>query len=142
MKISNKEELFQFLETNCPREGSYAIITYEDGKQESIWFSVFNNWTTDENGVPKNWYLESPNMLFRTELAMPYLDSLKAYANEIYEEVNEDLIKELLSMVRNGCLYEIDSFQCEPFLPDKLDDIKLVSESECLDWMLENNKQL
>lgn len=38
MKISNKEALFQFLETNYPREGSYAIITYEDGKQEKTCF--------------------------------------------------------------------------------------------------------
>lgn len=139
MKVNNKTELQHFFEKNCPEEGSYAIVTYCDGGKEAIWISVFKDWTVDEDGNPRNWYLEAPNVLFRTELEEPYEESIFDYAEELYEEVDEILIKSLMEMVIDGYLYEVDSMQTSPFLPEQLNDIKLVTERECLEWMLKND---
>ena len=35
-------------------------------------------------------------------------------------------------------MYEIENFQCAPYLQEYIDDIKLITERECLEWMLEN----
>lgn len=135
MRINSKKELQKFLEANYPKEGTYAIVTYGNNKEESIWFSVYENWTTDENGTPMNWYLEAPNVLFRTELTEPYEECLLDYAEELYENVDEKILGYLNEMVVDGYLYEIDSMQTAPFLPEAF-DIQLVTERECLEWML------
>ena len=35
-----------------------------------------------------NWYLEAPNVLFRTELTEPYEECLLDYAEELYENLD------------------------------------------------------
>ena len=40
----------------------------------------------------------------------------------------------------NNQHYEIDCPQCDPFLPDKIKILKLLTEIECLNWFLENYK--
>ena len=36
-------------------------------------------------------------------------------------------------------LYEIENFQCMPYLPDEVDDIRIVSERKCLEWLVNHN---
>ena len=43
-------------------------------------------------------------------------------------------------MIVNGALYGIENFQCSPYLPKEVDGIKLVSEKECLIYMLSKIK--
>jgi len=42
-------------------------------------------------------------------------------------------------MIVYGALYEIENFQCSPYLPEYVDDIKLISEREYLEYMLNEN---
>lgn len=39
-------------------------------------------------------------------------------------------------MIRGKYLYEIDCPQVSPFLPEKIDDLQLINEEECLDYLL------
>ena len=43
-------------------------------------------------------------------------------------------------MIVDGCFYEINNFQTAPYLPGEVDDIKMISGRECLEWMLSNCK--
>ena len=39
-------------------------------------------------------------------------------------------------MVNDNWFYEIENFQVEPYLPKVVDDIKIITERECLEWIL------
>jgi hypothetical protein len=65
--------------------------------------------------------------------------AVKQYVKALYGDENlENNIEYVRSMIRNGYLYEIESFQTAPFLPSELDDLTLISEQYCLEWMLNN----
>ena len=55
-----------------------------------------------------------------------------------YEMFYDDFVKH---MIVDNVLYEIPVFQCEPYLPEEVDDIKILSEGEMLRWMLKNNEE-
>lgn len=131
MKISSKQEKEDFLKTNITGSGSYALVTYEN-RTEAIWISKYTNWTEG-----RDWFLESPCELYRFEFKDTSEESIRAYAEELYEpDGTEDAINNIKSMLRDGWLYEIENFQTMPYLPNELDNIELISEIECLDWML------
>ena len=43
-------------------------------------------------------------------------------------------------MIIGEYLYETEAYQQMPFLPKEVDDIKIVSEKECVEWMIENKE--
>lgn len=54
-------------------------------------------------------------------------------------ENKQDYINNFLKpMIVDGYLYEIENFQCSPYLPKEVDNIQIISEKECLDYMLRN----
>lgn len=131
MKINSKEERKKFLEENVQGMGSYALVTFNN-HTESIWITKYADW--DEDG---NWFLEAPNDLHRYEFKDDSESNIRNYVKEQYEEEHIDEgIKYTKSMIRDGWLYEINSPQTGPFLPDVLDDLTLISEVECLEWIL------
>ena len=133
MRINSYAERKKFLEDNIKGMGSYALVTY-DNHTESIWITRFANW--DEDG---DWFLEAPNDLHRYEFKDNSESIIRDFVKEQYEEeYTEEGVKYIKSMIRDGWLYEIDSPQVAPFLPEKLDDLTLISEEECLEWLLNN----
>jgi len=131
MKINSKEERFNYLKENITDIGSYALVTYNN-ETYPIWITAFWNW--DKDG---DWFLEAPCEGRRYEFKDTSDKAIREFVKEQYEEEYiEEGIKYVKSMIRDGYLYEIDSPQVAPFLPDKLDDLILISEEECLEWML------
>lgn len=118
MRINSRVEKQKFLTENIKDIGSYALITYEDGFIEPIWITKYANWS--EEG---DWFLESPCELHK-------------YGYDINNPKDLKFIKKNNYLIRDGNVYEIDSPQTPPFLPEILEDLTLISEEECLDWIL------
>lgn len=125
----------EFLLKNNLDFGTYTLITYNN-KTDATWFSK-------QNYKGEDWFLESPCELYRImkvegdiqEFAKDYASSL--IAEDDFESYAENYI---IPMIVDGWLYEIENFQCSPYLPKEVDDIKLISEKECLEYLL--NKKL
>ena len=119
MRINNKQELQKFLEERIPRSiiGSYAIVTYND-ITESIYIANYGRLRDD---CTEDYYLESPNQL---------------YTYEIRDEEDLEYWKDAADVVRDNKAYSIESWQTGPFLPDVIDDIKLITPEECVDFLL------
>lgn len=124
----------EFLLNNKINLGTYALVTY-NGKTEPTWFTKYNFGESD-------WFLESPCQLIRM---MEVKGDINTFCKEYMEkcicleegESEENYINEFVKpMIIDGWLYEIENFQCSPYLPKEVDEIKLISERECLDYML------
>lgn len=114
---------------------TYALVRYNN-KIDPIYFTKYTN---EDNSI---WYLESPCELYKIiKVNEPIDDFCKEYVEQCIElgsdENEEYYINQFIKpMIINGWLYEIENFQCEPFLPAEVDNIKLISERECLEYML------
>ena len=134
MKINNEQEKQKFLELNIKEIGSYALVTYNN-YTEAIWITRYQNFI-EENSY---WFLEAPCELRKFEFKDDSDRAVRDYVIELYEkEYIEEGIRYIRSMIKNGWLYDIYSPQTGPFLPEVLDDLTLISEEYCLEWMLEN----
>ena len=116
-------------------EYTYALVTYNN-KTEPTWFTKYN--LEDGNG---DWFLESPCELYRVMFATEPIDEFANKYAELYEledgETYEDIANKYVKpMIINGVLYSIENFQCAPYLPSEVDEIKLISEKECLEFLL------
>lgn len=126
----------KFLIENNINFGTYALVVYNN-KIEPTWFTKYNFGDGD-------WFLESPCQLYKVKEVQDDIDAFcKKYMNEYINlaegESEEDYIKEFVKpMIINGWLYEIENFQCSPYLPKEVDEIKLISERECLEYMLKS----
>lgn len=120
MKINNKEELQNFLELNIKNIGSYALVTYNNHTQP-IWIAKYENWKEDGS----DWFLESPCEIY-------------SFNYDLSNKEHLECIKEYGFIIKNNSVYEIVSPQVAPFLPNELDDLTLISEEYCLDWILNN----
>lgn len=73
-----------------------------------------------------NWWIEYPCILRKIidieNQTEPYLFEIAAiHSKKIY---------------RDGQCWKIESFPCSPFLPEEMTFLQIMSESECVDWML------
>lgn len=133
MKINSKQELYDYLDNinwNEKRDtilsSVFFLVTF-DNYTEPLYFTSF-----------EDVYFESPCELHRFPLKE---DDIEEYVKELYyEDSFSNALEFEKTMQRGEWHYDIDCPQCEPFLPDQLDDIKMVSETECLDWILERAK--
>lgn len=130
-----------FLKENISKDsiGEYASVLY-DGKKIFVYFA---HYILDG----EDFFLESPCSLYKVSDVKGDVDKFcKNFVNETIEEfedcVDIDLYIEqfVKPMIVDNILYEIENFQCEPFLPKLVDDIKLITERECLKELL-NLKQ-
>lgn len=117
--------------------GTYALVTY-DNKTEATWF-------TKHYYEDKPWFLESLCELYRImEVDRPIYEFAKWYVDGLLEENADEenyINNYVLPMIVDNVLYEIENFQCSPYLPKEVDDIELISGRECLKWMLNNSIQ-
>ena len=127
----------QFLLKQNIETGTYALVKYE-GKIEATHFTKYNFGNSD-------WFLESPCELCEIcEVNRPIDEFCKEVINEYIDleegENKEEYIEKFIKpMVFNGCFYEIENFQCSPYLPKEVDNIKIISKQECLEYMLQCN---
>ena len=132
VEINSREELYKWLseiDTSHKKETSLSSVYHliEFNKHiEPMYFMHYN-------GA----YFESPCMLRWYNIKDSELEN---YVRDMYEQ---DAFKEALefekTMQRGDKHYEIDNPQCSPFLPDKIKILDILSESECLDWLIKNS---
>lgn len=130
----------QFLLDNKIDFGTYALVTYNNNI-EPTWFTKYDFGNVE-------WFLESPCCLYKVaDVGNDTNAFVRKYMDEVVSledgESEEDYINNyVLPMIVNNVMYEIENFQCAPYLSEYVDNIKLISERECLEWMLEhkNNK--
>jgi hypothetical protein len=122
----------KFLLENKIKQGSYALVTHNN-KTEATWFTRYNFGQGD-------WFLESPCELYRLmEIEEPIEEFARKYIDGLLEEGEDKqayIEQWVIPMIVNNVLYEIENFQCSPYLPKEVDDIKLISERECLEYLL------
>ena len=133
MKINSKQELYEYLNNvdwfskkDTSLSSVYFLVTF-DNHTEPIYFTSF-----------EDVYFESSCELHRFPLKE---DEVEEYVNEIYYE--DSLCRALefeKTMQRGDWHYDIDCPQGDLFLPDVLDDIQMISETECLNWILDHCK--
>lgn len=123
------------------KEEYYAIVTY-DGIQEATYFKKIYD---DKNG---NWIMPSPcQLMYGFKVNEDNLiEDLKGWVKELYyketyEEIGiENFINErFIPYIKNGIYYELEAFQCLPYMPKEVEDIKIVTEKELFDWMYERD---
>ena len=126
----------EFLLKNITDFRTYALVTYNN-KIEATWFSK-------HNFEGEDWFLESPCVLYVMAKVTEPIDKFAIkYVTDLLEDgsdVENYINKHIKPMIINDILYEIENFQCSPYLPKELDEIKLVSERECLIYMLNQTK--
>ena len=119
--------------------GTYALVTH-NGITEPTWFTRY---TYREDG---DWFLESPCTLYEITNVNESIDEFcKRYMEEMIEledgeSINDYIEKFVKPMIVDNVFYEIENFQVSPCLPKEVDDIKLITERECLEYMLNHKK--
>lgn len=120
-----------FQNTNC----SYALINVNN-KIIPVHFSKVSN------NPP--FFLESPCVLFKICDITEDIDVFckKQVCGLLEENEDENLyIEEYIKpMIVDNVFYEILNFQCAPFLDEEVKDVKLISERECLEYLLSTKK--
>lgn len=128
----------EFLLKNSKGKGVYALVSY-NGITEATWFTkyLFNV----DRGP---WFLESPCELHKIcKVEKPIDEFCKEYVSECIEledgESEEDYIENSIKpFIVDGWFYVLNNFQTGPYLTKSVDNIEIISERECLDWMIKN----
>lgn len=132
MEFNTKQELYDYL-------NNFDFDSVIDTKLSSIYFLVeFDNHIEPIYFAPfEDVWFESPCVLNKYSFK-DNEDYLTEYVEETYyKDYWEDGYKYEKTMVRNGIHYNIVNWQCEPFLPDRIKVVGAFSDSQCLDWLLE-----
>lgn len=131
MEIHSRKELYEYLgnvDWNLKRETKfssvYFLIKFND-HIEPLYFMHY-----------EDSYFECPCYLYSCEMKEGELEN---YLKETYyPEVFEQALIYEKTMQRENKHYEIICPQCSPFLPQDVEIVDMISESECLDWLLKN----
>ena len=106
----------------------YFLVAFE-GHVEPVYF-----WECD------GWWHESSCILSGYEWTR---EMVTEYVKEYYGEPDLDnALNYAFSMYKDGWFYEIECYQCEPYLPNRITLLRPLSETECLDWMLNHENYL
>ena len=133
MQFGTREELYNYLNTfdfNSKKDTELASVYFLmefDNHVEPIYFLHFED----------SWF-ESPCELHRFPLND---DEVIEYVKEMYQTDSLSKAYEYEKILqKDGWHYDIDVPQCSPFLPNEVKIIKVLSEKECLDWLLKHVK--
>ena len=115
--------------------GTYAIVQY-DGGAFPIWITRFSQWINGED-----WYLESPCELRKVcQVSGDLYEFGKQHVSDfgilLDCDENEYIRDFVIPLVVDGVFYEIENYQCSPFIPEEVDSLEFITERECLLWML------
>lgn len=113
----------------------YALVEY-DGITEPTYF-----YTVD---LGENWLLDmhSPCEVFKrfegkNEIEK-YFDWLINDKDNNFSK--EDIDKIFRPLIVDNVLYEVENFQCAPYLPEEVDNITICTERDCLLFILEHSQ--
>lgn len=130
--------LKEFLLKNIEGQGEYALVSY-NGVTEAMWFTKYKSGLDN-----KPWFLESPCELHKVcKVEKPILTFCKEFVSECIElekgEIEEDYIENYVKpMIVDGWFYVIDDFQTAPYLPKEVENIEIITERKCLEWLIKN----
>lgn len=130
--LENRDELYEYLknvDTSKYKIDSmssvYFLVKHKDGI-EPLYFMPY-----------ENSYFESPCCLIET-FDEKYVEE---YVKDTYiKSARKEALKYEKSMCRNGKHYEIDCPQCAPFLHGPMQIIQILTEQECLDYLLNKKR--
>ena len=132
MKINSRQELYEYIRKldftsikDTDLSSVYFLIKFDD----TVWPIHFMHYEGS--------YFESPCQLCGVPLED---DKLTEFIQEMYG-VNyaEEVYEFEAGMQRNGRHYEIENFQCAPFLPNEIEILDVFSDKKCLDWLLNHS---
>lgn len=126
------------------REEYYAIVTY-NGIQEATYFKKIYD---DKNG---NWIMPSPcQLIYGFKVNENDLrNDLRNYVKEVYIEeeyldvgIDSFINENIIPFIKDGIYYDLEAFQCLPYMDKEVDDIKIVTKKELFDWLYNTEKKL
>lgn len=116
-------------------ESFYALVTY-NGVTEPTYFCTVD---LDEEGLLD---LHSPCEVFKR---FEGSEKIEAYFNWIMTEecglTKEDIDEFYRPLVVDDVYYDVENFQCAPYLPEEVDDIEICTERDSLLYVLEHSKK-
>lgn len=131
--------------TDLNTDDAYALVMYE-GKVEPVFFHLYGDMGQGMflghspccNPVVVCTFSEEEQKNIRGVCIEGILPGLLGTPDiESCEKFFDDFVK---NMIIDGVLYEIPCFQCAPYLPEEVDEIKIMTEGEMLRWLLENKQ--
>lgn len=129
-KIDSKDELNDFLD-------EFDFERYQTTKMSSVYFLVKYNDTTRPIyfcKIDDAWFA-SPCSLNKLKMDR---NDVANFVESIYEpSAFNDALEYELTMYKDGYHYDINTPQCAPFLPEKIEIVKPLTETECLEYLLE-----
>ena len=133
MEFSTKQELYDYLNSfdfdahkDTPLS-SVFFLTEFDGVIEPLYFSPYED----------VWF-ETTCDFFRFPLAD---DLVMDYVKGTYFEADWALAYAYEALLqKEGWHYEIENFQCAPFLPENIKILKVLTERECFEWLFEHRE--
>lgn len=133
MLLHSKNELYQYLNNvdwNIKKENKFASVYFliKYGQHiEPIYFTQF-----------EDVYFESPCDLRRIPLEE---NKLSEFVKDMYYADDFEVALEYEKILqKEGWHYDIECWQCSPFLPEEIEVIDMLSETECLEWLLKHYK--
>lgn len=133
--------LNDFLTQNVPYPGSYALVKYKGGNTHPVYYARYQF----DKQVP--FFMESPLWLTRVcevqnpeEFCRKILDEYYDYDYKNEEEARKMIEEFIQPMIYNGWFYDIDTPQCLSELPEEVEEIRLISERECLEYLINHSK--
>ncbi len=135
MQIHSREELYRYLD-------NFDYSSKQETELSSVYFLIkYNNIIMPFYFQSfEDIYFESPCELIEYPMEK---DNLEYYVKMMYIKDNfEEALKFETLMQREDKHYEIENFQySELFLPDEIEIIDALTESECLDWLIEHKEK-
>lgn len=111
----------------------YALVTYNGVTEPTYFYTV----DLGEEGLLD---LHSPCEIVRqiegTDEIEEYFKWLKGKENGGFSNV--DIERYFRPLIVNDIYYEMENFQCAPYLPEEVDNIEICSERDCLLHILNN----
>lgn len=127
--VNIQEFLINNGNNNC-----YAMVKY-DNHYDCVYFSK-------QSYKNEAWFLESP-----CELSFTKFNNLEdckncikelVFNNENDNEFDEYINKNVIPFFINNILYEIENYQVAPYLPKMVEEINIISEKDCFEYLLKN----
>ena len=137
MLINTKKELYRYLDEvdttdkrTCELDSVYFLVEYDDKKEPIYFVHVEDMW------------MASPCVLY----SYPMEDEeVENYVLDTYETTKdssdfEEIYKYESKFQRGNKHYEIYVPLCLDYLPNKLNIVDILSEEECLDWLIKEEE--
>ena len=129
--------VLNYLKEHSKDKSTYAVVKY-DNKEEIIYFV---NYLSMEYGIG---FIEKPCYLHKIYFGKDLEKFCKHYAESIIGLDNKDGVdnyikNKILPYVKDDVFLLIDTPTVELYIPQFVDEIKLISEQECIELLLERN---